>query len=214
MFMHYSPYFRPDDPPAGGDPPSGDPPRNPEIPPTDGDPGKRTFTQAELDALFAQRAEQAKRSAVSDLLKELGVEDSEKAKSLLKAAQDAEDAKKSEAEKAAARIADLEKRAQDEKTAREAAEAKARETLLRSAVLIAAAAFNDPADAWVYVDRSKISIDDAGEVKGVKEAIEAVAKAKPYLLKGENGRPPGTPPKPPRQPGKQDEKPQAPRIRL
>lgn len=47
--------------------------------------------------------------------------------------------------------------------------------------------FHDPDDVLQLVDYSKIVTDKTGKVKGIDEAVDAVAKAKPYLLK--NGRP-------------------------
>ena len=55
--------------------------------------------------------------------------------------------------------------------------------------------FRDPDDALALLDRSKIEIDPAeGTASGVKEAVEKLAKAKPYLLKDdEGGGPSGAP---------------------
>ena len=63
-------------------------------------------------------------------------------------------------------------------------------------------AWHDPADAKEFVLRElgEVKVDSSGRVVGLKEAIDKVAKAKPYLVKPEqdgNGRPPasGNPPK-------------------
>src|SRR5690349_12004314 len=56
--------YAPDDPPAGGNPPP-DPP--------DGEGEKKTFTQKELDALFAQRGKQGASQREKELLESLGV---------------------------------------------------------------------------------------------------------------------------------------------
>lgn len=55
--------------------------------------------------------------------------------------------------------------------------------------------FRDPDDALALLDRSKIEIDPAeGTASGVKEAVEKLAKNKPYLLKeDEGGGPSGSP---------------------
>lgn len=61
--------------------------------------------------------------------------------------------------------------------------------------------WHDPADAKEFVLRElgEVKVDDKGRVVGLKEAIEKVAKAKPYLVKPETGgeRPPasGQPPR-------------------
>lgn len=65
-----------------------------------------------------------------------------------------------------------------------------------------AAGFRDVADALQFVDRGALEIKD-GKVTGAKEAVAALAKAKPYLLssaddkdKGKKGN--GTPPPDPK----------------
>lgn len=43
--------------------------------------------------------------------------------------------------------------------------------------------FVDADDALKLIDRSELKVDDKGNVTGVKEALEALAKAKPHLVK-------------------------------
>ena len=46
----------------------------------------------------------------------------------------------------------------------------------------------DPDAALALMDKSKIKVDDKGNVTGVKEALDALTKAKPYLIgKAANG---------------------------
>lgn len=147
----------------------------------------RTFKQSELDAMFADRAKQAGQSAVAGILKDLGVEKIDDIKGILKAAKDAEAAKLSELEKAQKEAADL--KAAKEKVDAEKADilAKAAEKLLKAAVLAEASkqGFNDPTDAWNFLDRSAIKAKDDDSYEGLDKAIEAVAKAKPYLVKAQ-----------------------------
>lgn len=106
------------------------------------------------------------------------------------------EAEMSDAEKTQARLDQLEAEAQAAKAERDQAKAQAAETLMRTAVLMAAASFHDPAEAWMFVDRSKLEIDEAGNVTGAEKAVEAVAKAKPHLLKAQSktlGTPGGKP---------------------
>lgn len=60
--------------------------------------------------------------------------------------------------------------------------------------------WHNAADALALLDRSKIAVDSEGNVTGMKEAIEALAKARPYLLKpkaeGAAGGTGATPPPP------------------
>jgi hypothetical protein len=59
------------------------------------------------------------------------------------------------------------------------------EQTLRSAVVGAAArsGFNDPEDAWRMVDHGELEVDEAGQVQGVEDALQALRRAKPYLVR-------------------------------
>jgi hypothetical protein len=146
---------------------------------------KKSFTQKELDSLFADRAKQAAGKAQQDLLDQFGVKTPDEAKALLQRAKDAEAAQLSELDKA-------KKAAADADTARQKAEkqqtdtlAKAQEKLMRASVIAeaAAAGFNDPNDAWLYLDKTKVKAKEDDTFEGVKEAVAEVVKSKPYLLK-------------------------------
>jgi hypothetical protein len=190
---------------------------NPEKDNANGGADKRTFTQTELDALFAERARQAKQSGIAELLKELGVENPDQVKAALKAAEDAKKAQMTELEKAQAEAAEARKKAEEAEAARQGIEAKAAEKLLRAAIIAEAskAGFNDPNDAWLYIDRSAIKAKDDDSYEGLDKAIEAVVKAKPYLVKQQQqGSNQGTPrrergkPNPDKSQGGQGEQPQ------
>jgi len=60
---------------------------------------------------------------------------------------------------------------------------------IRHAVEILAAemGFQSPADAFGLADLAGVKISEGGEVQGVKEALEKLAKDKPYLLKKAHG---------------------------
>jgi hypothetical protein len=157
---------------------------------------KRSFTQAELDALFAERAKHAASKATADLLTALGAKDAEELKAKIEAAKKLEEAQLSELDKAKKRADELQAQLDAEAKARAEAVATANQKLLRAAVLAQAAelGFNDANDAWMYVDRASIKLDGEN-FTGVKEAVEAVAKAKAYLLKPTTTtRATGTPP--------------------
>ena len=113
---------------------------------------------------------------------------------LRKANKEAEDRRKKldayDQEKAAAEAAKLSEtdklkleKEQAEKKATEAI-AKANERLIKAAVMAGASNFIDADAAYALVDKSKIEVDDEGEVKGVTEALAELATAKPGLLKG------------------------------
>jgi phage-related minor tail protein len=94
-------------------------------------------------------------------------------------------AEMTELEKAQAEAAEAQKRAEDAEQARATAEAKAQERLLRADVLIEASkqGFNDPADAWLHLDKSLVEGKEDGSFKGIEKAVKAVLETKPYLGK-------------------------------
>lgn len=105
---------------------------------------------------------------------------------------EAAEAKRKEAEMTEAQK--LEKRATDAET--EAAQTKEKMSLvlIRAEIKIKAVemGFADVEDAFNLLDKSKIEISEDGNVNGVKEALEALAKNKPYLLKQPKGDGVGT----------------------
>ena len=154
-----------------------------------------TFTQDQLDAILKDRLERATIKNKADLLAELGIEDTATAKKTLADAQAAREAQMSELEKAQTRITDLEAQSVQDKAEAVDIKAKADEALLRAAITSQAGNFNDPMDAWSFIDRSKIETQEDGTYKGIDEAMKTLAEAKPYLIKAtNNGQPgPGTP---------------------
>ena len=66
---------------------------------------------------------------------------------------------------------------------RDAALARASETLIRSSVISEAAKlqFRDPADALRLIDKAALTVD-GDKVDGITDQLQALAKAKPYLL--------------------------------
>lgn len=156
---------------------------------------KRTFTQSELNAMFADRAKQAKQSGVAELLKELGVENADAIKKVLKDAEKAKKDQMTELEKAQAEAADYKAKIEAAEAARLDTEAKAAEKLLRAAVIAEATkqGFHNPADAWLYIDKTSIKPKD-DDYEGIDKAIEAVVKSRPYLAKAQQQTPSrGTP---------------------
>lgn len=174
----------------------------PEAPPSDGhgagaSPEQRTFTQVELDALFADRANRAANRAQAELLAALGVENIDAAKKLMAEADKARKAQMSEAEAALAELTDLKTKMTRLEQEKAQALATANERMMLAAVQLEAAKadyrFRPEAlgDVWAFIDRSQITVDEAGTVQGVAEAVKAVAEAKPYMVVAEE-----TPPAP------------------
>lgn len=176
------------DPDAGGDGGQGD-----------GDPGtaggqKIQFTpeqQAHIDALIAQRLARAEKAAAKKALearaKELGFESVEAMEAAIKAAKEAQDAQKSEVEK-------LREALEAEKARAAQATERAKLALIKAAFTAEAVAANlvNVDDAFKLADLSGVEVDDDGTVTGIKEAVEQLAKEKPYLVKQGQTAPGGT----------------------
>lgn len=146
-----------------GDPPPGaeDDPGNDDPPPdNDGEPETLTMTQQELDAKIEEAVKKAAR-----------------------------DAKR--AARQAAKPKPTDKAPPDDPSAASAANdetmAKARRMCENAALQAAAARLHlaDPADAVALADRSLLDVDDDGNVEGADDAVEALVKAKPHLVKPE-----------------------------
>ena len=135
-------------------------------------------------ASFDARMKREGRAQLESLAKEMGFDTVEAMQAAAKVAKEAEEKNKSEAEKEKARA----DRAETEKMD---ALAKANKKLVDADLKIfaAQAGFADPSDAVALADRADIKVDDAtGNVTGAKEAVEALAKAKPHLLGKGAGR--------------------------
>lgn len=161
-----------------------------------GQPAPATFTQDQLDAILKDRLARATTKTKTDLLAELGIEDTAEAKKAIAEAEAARVAQMSELEKAQAQVTEAQAEAAKATTEAEAVKAQADEALLKAAIISQAGNFNDPADAWQFVDQSKIEAQEDGTYKGIDEALKALTEAKPYLVKAENGPGPGTPGRP------------------
>jgi len=148
-----------------------------------------SFKQSELNKSYADRAKRAAESAVNDLLKSLGIKSADDLKAALKKAQDTDQAQLTELQKAQqaasaaqARIADLERSNLQVQT-------EAQTARVRSAVELAAArlGFHNPEDAYQLADVAGIEIGEDGKVNGAEEALKALIKARPYLVKSAAG---------------------------
>lgn len=137
------------------------------------------FTQADLDRILKERLDREKAKTKEALSK---LAELEQAKARLA---ELEQANLSEEEKRQQHVATLEQKLAD-------AEAKASEALTRAngrlvlaAVLTSAteAGFLNPADAYSLLDPNSVQVDDDGNVTGAADAVAALAKAKPYLLR-------------------------------
>ena len=101
-------------------------------------------------------------------------------------------AEEAEEQRRRAEMTELERLKADleaERQARAQAEEQRRGQLIRTQVVTAAAriGFNDPDDALRMIDASSLEVDDQGAVDGLDAALQALAKAKPYLIKSTTG---------------------------
>jgi hypothetical protein len=189
--------------------------------PPEGDnkPKGKTFTQEELDAMFTQRATQAKTSALSELFKEVGVDNADALRAIITKAKEADDAQKSELQKAQDKATTAEKTIADQKSAHESAMAELEKRILDTEIKIAAGSEVKDKDGKVLRPRAladaldviQISIARKDIVKkdeaytGIEEALDALFKAKPFLFEAEQaqnfkGSPTDTKPRKPNKP--------------
>jgi hypothetical protein len=157
--------------------------------PTDGAPEEKletkTFTQAELDKIVADRIAREKKK-----LEKYADYDDVKTK-LSEFEKFEEERKKAEMtvqERLEAEKAEAEKRAKEsEERANKALEA-ANKRLLKSEFRLLAKELGVRKDAlddaFVLADLSTVEVDEEGNVQGVQEALESLKKAKAYLFGG------------------------------
>ncbi|MEK3836455.1 phage scaffolding protein [Paenibacillus sp. FSL R7-0128] len=162
---------------ASGDPDPADPKPDPD--PTPPVPDK-TFTKADLDRIVAERLARDRK----------GREDYDDIKTKLTALEQAE------AEREAAKLSDTERLEAEKATALAAAESAkaerdkalttANHRLINAEFKALAREANVPAErlaaALKLADLAGATVDENGDVVGVKEAVEALVAAEPYLV--------------------------------
>jgi len=99
-----------------------------------------------------------------------------------------EELEAAEADRTAAQLSEVEKAkklAADAEAKAQAAEERLRTAMVRNAVVVAASKLNfyDPEDAFRLADLGDAQVGDDGKVTGVEDALKALAKAKPHLVK-------------------------------
>jgi len=148
---------------------SGDQPGNGE--------GTKPYAVFDNAASFMSRVKQEGRQQVKSLAEELGFESVEAMQAAAKRAKEIEEQNKTDLDKAKDREAEL----VNQNTA---LQEKAKSVIVNSEIKVFAvqAGIVDPDVAVAILDRSGISVSEDGKVEGVKEAIDALAKGKPYLL--------------------------------
>jgi hypothetical protein len=165
------------------------PGQNPSPTPDPNDPNKgKMFTQAELDAAIQSRLSRAEKAAQKALAKELGFDSVEALQAALKKPDGGYKGKEGDDKKT--EPVDIEKLLDERLKEREKEQnEKTFKRLLTAEVKVLAneLGFADWEDALKLADLSKCKENDKGEIEGVKEALEDLAKKKPHLLKQKLG---------------------------
>jgi len=99
--------------------------------------------------------------------------------------QEYEEAERKRQEAELSEVEKLRKRLDESAAEREHLTSALNETRIRHAIEMTAAKmrFHDPADAYALSDLTGVDIDEDGAVSGVEDALKALAKAKPHLIR-------------------------------
>lgn len=162
-----------------------------------------TFTpeqQLVLDRMFAERGEQGRKSGITSVLKEIGVENLDTLKAMLAEADKLKKAQLSETEQLKATLADVQKKLDAESEKAKNAQMRATETLLRAAVIAEALKQNidesELASVWMALQSDKTLRDsikakgDTDEFDGVEAAVKKIAEQHPRWVKSQVPPPP------------------------
>jgi len=142
----------------------------------------KTFTQEEMNAIIKDRLDRERDKHKKDVADKYG--DYDALRQAAEQWQKAQDDKKSDLEKLQEALSGKDQSISELQVRLEAVEQERTKALIRAKVVAAAAAkeFKDPEDAYRLIDLSKLSLEEDG-VKGIGEALDALAEAKPYLLR-------------------------------
>lgn len=149
--------------------------------------GEKVFTQEQVNELVGKIRVEARdvttKQVTESLLKELGMESKEKLADLVKSAETARKAAMTEQERVATEL----KAAQDKVIELEKLSAEQGANALAAnikAVVVSKAAtkFVDAEAAYKLLDMASLSVNDAGEIVGVDEALTSLAEKYPWML--------------------------------
>ena len=142
----------------------------------------KTFTQEEMNAIIKDRLDRERDKHKKELADKYG--DYDTLKDAASKWQQAQDEKKSDLEKMQEALSGKDQSISELHARLEAVEQERTDALIRAKVVAAAVVkeFKDPEDAYRLIDLSKLSLEEDG-VKGIGEALDTLAEAKPYLLR-------------------------------
>lgn len=150
------------------------------------------------DKIAGLARKEGRTAGQNSTLKELGFENLEEGKKLLKLVREAEDAGKSKLEKATLKLDEFEKRAKDAELLVETVKEKSALDSIRSAVnveIVSNKKLNinpdTQDDIWLFITQAYlgddgIHIDENGKMKGITDSLTKLLKAKPYLTSTPN----------------------------
>lgn len=149
------------------------------------------FTQAEVNRLLGERGKRAAQKALSDLLENLGLESLDDLKTTVEAQRKARENELSEIERLKEQADRLEKERERVRQERDAAIAAARQEKIARAFYEAAAALGAkfPETAMPLSDLSAVTLDESGQVLGVKEQVQALVDAGKIVMQEARPRP-------------------------
>ncbi|HPD40004.1 MAG TPA: hypothetical protein PLD43_00415 [Anaerolineae bacterium] len=151
----------------------------------EGEPGEIRLTSAQL----TERLNRTKRTAIQELLTELGLEKVTDLKAALQKQRDAEAAAQTETQRLQAQLSEYQRREQTWETQR-------REQALQIAVQAAAQKVGIvDAEVAMALVRGKIEFDQNGAPQGVEAALTDLAQQKPYLKGAMTSGSPTNPPR-------------------
>jgi hypothetical protein len=153
---------------------------------------RKTFTQEELDHLFAERTKNVKDKVQAEILRALGANSLDDIKAIITRQKDIDEAAKTDLQKAQEEAQTAKLEAEQAKAEQAKVMAAAREALMKADVLRHVVAFKDANgntfrpeavdDVWLILDKASITDEENGDFKGIKEAVEKVAKDRPHWL--------------------------------
>lgn len=160
--------------------------------------------QDRLDRTAGNARKEGRTAGHNAVLADLGFENAEEAQAYLKEKREADEATLSEIEKLSSKFEALEKRATDAEALADTATANALTARFRSAVDTEVMSnkklnVNPEAmdDVWLFLANDHVSekgihLGENGKVLGVKDSLEKLIKAKPYLVSTQTDANPGS----------------------
>lgn len=150
-----------------------------------GETGEKTLTQEQIDKLVGNVRKSARETVLKDILKDLGVDSLESAKTALESLTNLEREKLSEQERLETDLKAAQQKNLELEKGKTDLEATALEAQIKAAIVDKAAEkFASGEATFRLINRSLINVDENGDVQGVEEALTAIAEKYPFLLRG------------------------------